>query len=269
MRSSILATLLLSATTLLGASTTAAAQTQLLDLEQASDGIAIANFNQTDLAQSFQPTADNCSGASASMMPGWGIGGALTIELWDDLPNVAGATMLATGSAAASPGSWVDIFWSSVPVTPGATYYLVYSCTDLGMALGGVTTDLYAGGHVFANAGFTPFVDFDFAFRTWYENTLDLTISGTCPGPMTITISGATPNGNVAVLYGTAGSFTVPSDPCGGITVDMAFPLLAGIFPADANGDLVLVPTIPSVACGWTLQVVDATNCAVSDPVIF
>lgn len=267
MRHPNLVTSLLAVVALCIGSSTASAQTQLLELEQANGGVVVASFNQGDLAQSFQPTVDRCSGASALMSLGWGVGGALTIELWDALPNVAGANMLASGSSAASPGSWTDIFWGDVSVTAGATYYLVYSCTDLGMALAG-DTNPYSGGQVYANSGFQSFPGYDYAFRTWYENTLDLTINGTCPGVMTITVSGATPSSTVALVYGNAGSFTLPADPCAGITVDMDFPNLAGVFTADANGDLILTPNIPSVACGFTVQAVDATLCAVSNAVI-
>ncbi|MGB0953790.1 MAG: hypothetical protein ACPG31_11230 [Planctomycetota bacterium] len=266
MRMHLLSTALLSVAALT-ATSSLSAQTQLLDVEQANVSQPVASFNQADLAQSFQPTVDKCSGASAFMMPGWGVGGTLTIELWDALPNVGGANMLASGSSAATPGEWVDVIWGNVSVTSGATYYLVFSGTDPSMALAG-ENDSYPGGHVFANAGYIPFPTIDYAFRTWYENTLDLSISGTCPGPMTITVSGATPNGSVAVVYGNAGSFTLPSAPCAGIVLDLDFPNLAGLFTADANGDLVLTPTIPAVVCGWTLQVVDATNCAVSTSVI-
>lgn len=262
MRMHLLSTALLSVVAL-SATSSLAAQTQLLDIEVANNSQPVASFNQADLAQSFQPNVDRCSGASAYMMPGWGIGGALTIELWDELPNIAGANMLASGSVAATPGSWADVFWGNVSVTPGATYYLVFSNTDLSMALAG-ENDSYPGGHTFANAGFQAFPAIDYAFRTWYENTLDLTLSGTCPGVMTITVTGAAPGATIAVVYGNAGSFTLPSPPCAGVTLDLDFPNLAGLFTADANGDLVLTPTIPSVVCGWTMQVVDASNCAVS-----
>lgn len=268
MRTSLLSPILLTAAVAFSSST-AAAQTQLLDVEQADTSAVIAGFHQPDLAQSFKPTVNLCSGSSAFLSLGWGTTGTLTIELWDALPTGGAGNLLASGSAPATAGAWSDVFWPAVSVTPGTEYFLVYSCTNGAMALGGSSSDTYLDGMTHAGLGFQEFPTLDYAFRTWYENTLDLSISGTCPGPMTITISGATPNGNVAVLYGNAGSFTMPNDPCGGITLDLDFPNLAGLFQADANGDLILSPSIPSVICGWNLQVVDATNCAISNVLTF
>ncbi|MFQ5739196.1 MAG: hypothetical protein ACE5JX_09280 [Acidobacteriota bacterium] len=93
-----------------------------------------------------------------------------------------------------------------------------------------------------------------------------LAVSGSCPGPVTISVTGATPSGLVVIAYGPAGSFTVPVGPCAGLVLDITDPTLAGFFTADARGNLTLSPTPPGEACGLTLQAVDVSTCAVSDP---
>lgn len=78
--------------------------------------------------------------------------------------------MLATASAMGTQGQWVDVFWGITAITPGTTYYLVFDGnTTLGIA--GDTSNPYPYGYVYANPGYQPFPDFDYAFRTWYDET--------------------------------------------------------------------------------------------------
>jgi hypothetical protein len=52
---------------------------------------------------------------------------SVTIGLWTNLPT-SGGTLITSGTATASAtGSWVDVFWAPVAITPGATEYLVIS----------------------------------------------------------------------------------------------------------------------------------------------
>lgn len=95
---------------------------------------------------------------------------------------------------------------------------------------------------------------------------LGLTIEGTCPGPVTVTITGATPGGGIAVAYGDAGSFTLPGGACAGQVLDISAPTLAGVFVADASGNVTLSQVLPPWACGLTLQAVDVSTCDVSNP---
>ncbi|MHC4824853.1 MAG: YncE family protein [Planctomycetota bacterium] len=97
---------------------------------------------------------------------------------------------------------------------------------------------------------------------------MTLAVSGTCPGVMSISVSGATALGPVAMVYGSAGSFTVLSGSCAGLTLDIAAPTLAGIFNADGSGDLNLAPNIPAGLCGSTLQAVDISACSASNSVV-
>ncbi len=142
-----------------------------IDQNQPSGSAYMASFSQTDLAQSFMQTNTNISGAGILLQAGAGTSDNVTIQLWDDLPDTG--TMLATASATGVAGEWVDVYWSYVPVTPGTTYYLVFlGNTTLGIA--GDTSNPYPNGHVYANAGFTPFPNFDYAFRTYYDDNVSL-----------------------------------------------------------------------------------------------
>ncbi len=97
---------------------------------------------------------------------------------------------------------------------------------------------------------------------------LVLTFTGTCPGAMTMSVTGATPSGTLAIAYGPAGSFTIPSTGCAGVVLDISSPTLAGFFNADTSGNLNLSPSIPGAVCGLTVQVVDMTSCQKSNPVV-
>jgi hypothetical protein len=140
----------------------------VIDQDQPSGPAFVATFGQVDLAQSFQQSGDNVSGAGVLLQEGVGTTDTVTIQLWDALPN-AGGTLLAEASATGTAGAWVDVFWGRRAVTPGATYYLIFGGnTTLGIA--GDLADPYPGGQVFANLGYVAFPDFDFAFRT-YQTT--------------------------------------------------------------------------------------------------
>lgn len=93
---------------------------------------------------------------------------------------------------------------------------------------------------------------------------LTLAVSGTCPGLMSIDISGATPNDQVMLVYGSAGSFTVPGGPCAGLVLGIASPTLGAALPTDASGNASLSPTV-GAGCGLTLQAVDLNACAASN----
>ena len=143
-----------------------------IDQNQPSGPVYMAAFSQGDLAQSFMQINSNIAGAGILLQAGTGSTDNVTIQVWTGLPN-AGGTMLAEGSAMGTAGQWVDVFWDYVAVTPGTTYYLVFvGNTTLGIA--GDTGNPYPHGHVFANAGFTPFPNFDYAVRTYYETDVSL-----------------------------------------------------------------------------------------------
>ena len=140
------------------------------DVEQNSNTVGMAGFGQADLAQSFIPTTNRVTGAGIFLREADPAEtGNITIELWDNLPN-AGGTLLASATNAGTEGQWVDVLFGQVEVTPFSTYYLVFTSDVSTISIAGDTNDPYAGGNVFANAGFNPFPTFDYTFRTCGEN---------------------------------------------------------------------------------------------------
>jgi len=140
----------------------------MIDQEQNGASLYMAAFSQTDLAQSFQQANPNISGAGIYLQPGIGSTDYVTISLYDALPN-AGGNMLASASAMGTAGTWVDVFWGATAVTPGLTYYLVFT-GNMTLGIAG-DYDLYLYGCVFANAGFQQFPQYDYTFHTYYGET--------------------------------------------------------------------------------------------------
>ncbi|PCJ53071.1 MAG: hypothetical protein COA70_10445 [Planctomycetota bacterium] len=98
---------------------------------------------------------------------------------------------------------------------------------------------------------------------------VDLTVNGTCPGPMQLSLTGATPFGTVALGYGSPGTFSIPVGSCIGTALDLNAPTLAGFFIADAAGNLNLAFSLPSAFCGLSVQAVDMATCTTSTVAIF
>ncbi len=133
------------------------------DQSQLISNTCMANFNQTDLAQSFIPSSNTICGAGVYLESGGS--GTVTIQLYTNLPNAAGV-LLASGSAVGTSGSFVDVTWPSVPVSIGTTYYLVFTSTNGGQCIGGDVAGGYANGQLYANPGYGAFPGFDYTFRT-------------------------------------------------------------------------------------------------------
>lgn len=144
--------------------TTAVAQ-NTIDQDAPIHNAYMAAFAQGDLAQSFQQIASNISGAGIFLQPGAGSQDNVTISLWSALPN-AGGTQLAVGSTTGTAGTWADVFWSPVAITPAATYYLVFSGNS-SLGISGDVSNGYAQGQVFANSGYGSFSTYDYTFRTF------------------------------------------------------------------------------------------------------
>lgn len=89
----------------------------------------------------------------------------------------------------------------------------------------------------------------------------DLEITGTCGSTRTLTVANLQPFGQVAIAYGPAGNYTIPSGPCAGLNLAMATPTLAGFFNADAAGNLTFNFNPPAGLCGLRVQAVDMTTC--------
>ena len=135
----------------------------LIDQDQPSATVYVS-FAVPDLAQSFKPGGGNIGGAGCFLQPDVGDTGFVKIELWDALPN-AGGTRLAHASTIGRQGTWADVSWPPVSVTPGTTYYLVFT-GDETLAITADWQDPYPDGHLFGNEGYQPFPDYDFTFRT-------------------------------------------------------------------------------------------------------
>jgi hypothetical protein len=141
----------------------------IIDQNQPNNPVYMAGFFQPDLAQSFEQTNANIAGAGIDMQAGVGTTSTVTIALWDKLPNQLGATLLTSASGTATAGSWFDVFWSPLSITPGATYYLVFTSASTSLGIAGDGANPYPFGQVYANAGFGSFPSYDYTFRTYYE----------------------------------------------------------------------------------------------------
>ncbi len=85
--------------TLALAGLTAAVRADSVDQSQLVNNAYMANFSQTNLAQSFQQANDNITGASVLLQANLGAGaGDVTITLYNALPN-NGGSVLASGTA--------------------------------------------------------------------------------------------------------------------------------------------------------------------------
>jgi hypothetical protein len=238
---------------------------QTIDVDQPDTSVCMAGFGQVDLAQSFIPTASDCSGAGVFMSAGLGSAETLTFSLYEGGLPGQGGTMIASATGLVSPGVWTDLFWPAVAVTPGNTYYLDLSPTA-SMCYAGSTSNPYAGGQVYANSGYGGFPSFDYSFRTYSGGGLTLAVTGACPS-VTFTVSGATPFGGIALLTGpSSSSFTVAGGACAGTTLGVSPPTLRTVVGADASGGLSLSLTLPAGACGTLfLQAVDVSTCSPSN----
>lgn len=95
-----------------------------------------------------------------------------------------------------------------------------------------------------------------------------LTKSGSCPGPITLTITGATANGKVAVACGQAGAFARSTPPCIGVMLGVTPPAKTVILTADRAGTAVLNFNAPPGVCGCSVQSVDVATCAPTNVIV-
>ena len=88
--------------------------------------------------------------------------------------------------------------------------------------------------------------------------------SGSCPGVVTVDVSGVTPRGNFVILKGNGpGAAVVPGGPCAGTVSGLDRISWFGPFGTDAGGNAVLNPSVGAPAAG-IIQVMDVATCAVS-----
>jgi len=237
---------------------------QTVDVDQPINTTCMAGVGQVDLAQSFIPNTNNCSGAGVFMRP-LGSAEVLTISLYEGGLPGQGGTMIASGTGFASPDLWFDVFWPAVTVIPGDTYYLDFSVAS-SMCYAGDTANPYAGGQTYANPGYGSFPNFDYTFHTFTEG-LSLTVTGVSCPQLTFNVSGAGRFSRVAFLSGrSAASFVVPNGVCAGTTMGVSPPVLRAIVTTDGTGGLSLFVNLPPVACGTLyLQAVELGSCLTSN----
>lgn len=106
----------------------------------------------------------------------------------------------------------------------------------------------------------------DFLFAFSVASDLSLTVTGTCPGQVTLSVSGATPNRIIKVFgHPAEGSTTLAGGRCQGTTFGLAGLRLLEAFNADANGDASVVRKTKAAHCGIFLQALDVGSCATSE----
>ena len=102
---------------------------------------------------------------------------------------------------------------------------------------------------------------------------ITLTADGTCPGggPIEVSWSGATPNGQVALLFALSqGSFVIPpGNPCAGTQLGLSGNQLQVGFQgsAGADGSRTVDSNAGAGACGGFLQLLDISTCGLSNVV--
>ena len=97
---------------------------------------------------------------------------------------------------------------------------------------------------------------------------VELEIAGSCPGDATVTISGASPGGEVAIAGSfNAGSYEIPSGDCAGILLALDDPQPRMKVVADQDGMATLEVTLSDAGCGRLIQALDLGRCAPSNVV--
>lgn len=103
---------------------------------------------------------------------------------------------------------------------------------------------------------------------TGNPGTPTLVLNGACPGPVTVSGSGMTPNGVVALAYGSqAGSAVLGAGrPCAGTTVDLLGARRIFMLAADANGNFSRAFVLPPQTCGSLFgQGLDLASCTATN----
>lgn len=100
------------------------------------------------------------------------------------------------------------------------------------------------------------------------DATITITKTGTCPGGINFFITGATPNGQIAILHGTAGTTVKTGNPCNGMLILVNNAQLGTVLTADAGGAAFFGIAVLPGACGRNVVAVDVTACISSAPVV-
>jgi hypothetical protein len=92
-----------------------------------------------------------------------------------------------------------------------------------------------------------------------------LGLSGSCPGPMDIDLSGFTPDGRIGFLLSRVGpgSDVIPSGPCAGVETGLSGPRWLNSL-SDADGAMSFSPSVPDGACTSFIQMLDVSTCTLT-----
>lgn len=158
---------------------------------------------------------------------------------------------------------------------PGALKIEIYSGSSLvwsSSRFAGTGTGFFAG--LISTTPFDRAVVSDWIDHQAYVDNVcvsggfGLDAAGACPGTMTLTTSGGTAAGAVAVLFGAPGSTMKPDGVCAGTFLQLSNPRIFTVIIANGSGVGTMTFNAPAVACGRTLQAVDLATCGVSNTVV-
>lgn len=109
--------------------------------------------------------------------------------------------------------------------------------------------------------------NFAFSLRGPESGGFSLTTTGTCPGTVTIEAAGATPNGVIGIFTAESlGGTMIPAGTCEGTELGLGVgPLALGTQATNDEGELAVDVTAPGFACANVIQVLDMTNCDVTN----
>jgi hypothetical protein len=112
----------------------------------------------------------------------------------------------------------------------------------------------------------TPLVLTALALSSVALATPDLEVSGSCPGPMVLDISGLTPGGQMRLFIGSGpGSAVMPGGPCRDVATGLADLRVGPGGFDDGDGLYLLSPTLGLSACRRWVQVLDVSTCTLSE----
>lgn len=115
---------------------------------------------QPEWMQSFNATDSTISGASLLIGSYWG-STKITLAIYDKPPQ-QGGKVLASGSAQAQQGNWLDVSWSPITVAVGQKYYLVWTAAD-----SNCTVMTYTWGNAYPNGAL------EYQGSDWYNGYYD------------------------------------------------------------------------------------------------
>lgn len=107
-----------------------------------------------------------------------------------------------------------------------------------------------------------------------YTSGPSVSVSAGAPGgSMTFDFDNFTPGGAIGVVYGTAGSLTVPSGACAGLTLGLSplnFPPASGVvfLPANGSGSYQLTRNVGAAGAGLLVQAADVATCTASNVLV-